>query len=279
MTPPWGPGYPDKTVLRHEVQCMANAFVEVLLEVVPKGRIEGIHFKGSAQKTWDSPIDYVPELSDVDIHVLFADDSDVERHLGTAEQAMQIQAEVEKRYFAELRDPVHVARPQLIVLNHLLKQADYLGSPKGSVTALYGPEPPEPDYDDLARVHDIAHRQLTELEAYLEHFPLHVVDKPGKYLRQSLRQIVWRVSPIGPKVLVLHGVAPEEAWGMNRTAIVEALMTLGEERLAGDYAGFYLGGWQYFLSAHGDHDAARKALLSGTRAIRHAVRIAREHVG
>lgn len=32
-------------------------------------RISHIWVKGSAQKRWDGPVDYVPELSDVDIHL------------------------------------------------------------------------------------------------------------------------------------------------------------------------------------------------------------------
>lgn len=275
MTPSWDDHYPEKAVLRREVRCMADSFAEVLLEAIAEPEIAGIYLKGSAQKDWDSPIDYVPELSDVDIHLLFADDALVEKHLGTSEQAMRIQAEVEKRYFRKLVDPVHVARPQLIVLNQLVKQEDYLGSPRSTVKVLYGPEPPEPDYSDIARVRDIAYRQLIELEDYLRIFPLHVVDKPGRYLWQSLRQMVWRVSPVGPKVLVLLGLAAERAWGMNRTAAVSELKTLGEERLAEDYADFYVSGWKYFLSDYADHDAARSALASAVRAMERGVEIAR----
>jgi len=277
MTPPWDRSYPDKDVLRQEVRCMTEAFTQVLLDTIGEREIAGVYFKGSAQKAWDSPVDYVPELSDVDLHLLFADDTGVERHLGAVEQAMRIQAEVEKRYVAKRVKPVHLPRPQLIVLNQLVKQADYLGSPRSAVTALYGAEPPEADYRDGERVRDIAFRQLVELADYLRTFPLHVVDKPGRFLWQSLRQMVWRVSPIGSKVLVLRDVTPDEAWGANRTTLVSKLESLGERQLSADYAGFYLSGWDYFLSGYADHDAARSALASGIRAIRRAVEIAGAH--
>ena len=53
---------------------MVASIVEALLRQIPSSEVAGIYFKGSAQKRWDSPVDYVPEVSDVDIHVLLRDD-------------------------------------------------------------------------------------------------------------------------------------------------------------------------------------------------------------
>ena len=36
--PNWDDGYPDQKQLRHEVTCMAESFVETLLELIPKTR-------------------------------------------------------------------------------------------------------------------------------------------------------------------------------------------------------------------------------------------------
>ena len=46
----WDSNYPDKKVLRKEIKLMIDAFLEVLLEEIPKSEIEMIYFKGSAQK-------------------------------------------------------------------------------------------------------------------------------------------------------------------------------------------------------------------------------------
>lgn len=56
--------------LRKDIDFMVKTAKEVLLKNFGKN-IVGIYFKGSASKKWDSHIDYVPELSDVDIHILF----------------------------------------------------------------------------------------------------------------------------------------------------------------------------------------------------------------
>ena len=54
---------------------MAESIVEALLDEIPPEEIRGIYLMGSGQKEWDSPIDYVPEISDVDIHIQFYSDT------------------------------------------------------------------------------------------------------------------------------------------------------------------------------------------------------------
>ena len=83
---------------------MLDAFLEVLLGNIPESCLAGIYFKGSGQKQWDSPLDYVPEISDIDIHLLLSDDAMVRQHLGTVEQALAIQGEVEERYFRKIAE-------------------------------------------------------------------------------------------------------------------------------------------------------------------------------
>ena len=69
---------------------MAYSFVEVLLDLVPNEAVHGIYMKGSGLKEWDTPIDYVPEISDVDIHIQFYDDADWPGYLGTLDRAIEV---------------------------------------------------------------------------------------------------------------------------------------------------------------------------------------------
>ena len=232
MNPTWPDNYPDKIALKREARTMAEVFAEALLAHVPPDQVAGIYWKGSAQKEWTSPVDYVPELSDVDIHVLFVDEAVEERYLGAAEQGLKVQEEVERRYAAKIPKPLHLPRPQLIVLNRMLKDPDYVGPASGTVTTLFGREMEHGGVGEPARVHDIARRQLLELAEAIRAFPMQAVDKPGKFLWQMLRQIVWRVSPAVPKVLVLDGVDPDEAWGLNRTGAILRLGSAGRKELA-----------------------------------------------
>ena len=70
---PWPNDFPAREVLRADVEAMAEAWRTVLLEELGAAAIDGLYLKGSAAKRWDSLVDYVPELSDVDLHVRLSD--------------------------------------------------------------------------------------------------------------------------------------------------------------------------------------------------------------
>lgn len=275
--PRWDQRYPDRRVLREEVDCMVQAIAEALLEGVRDSEIVGIYFKGSAQKEWDSPLDYVPELSDVDVHVLFADDGLVDRYVGAVEQAVAVQQSMERKYRSLCPHPVHVPRPQVTVLNRLLADADFCWSLPETVTVVRGqpyPAPP-PESGDRERIRAIDCKRLLEAEQYVKSWPLRVVDKPDRYLASALWGLTWQVSPVGPRVAHLLDVSTEEAWGSNRTHIAALLDALGQDGFVAAYTQFYLSGWEYFLSGFADTDAGRQAFRSGLSAIERGIEIAR----
>ena len=74
---------------------MAECFVSVLLDRIPSDEVRGVYIKGSAQKQWESPLNYVPEISDVDMHLWFHGDDTWKTHLGTVSQALEVQRRVE----------------------------------------------------------------------------------------------------------------------------------------------------------------------------------------
>jgi hypothetical protein len=274
----WNKHYPNPYILKKEIKYMIDSFVEVLLETIPKKDISGIYFKGSALKEWESPLDYVPEISDVDIHLLFVDESSVEKYLGTTEQAINIQSNVERIYFSKITNPGHVPRPQLLVLNTILNDENFVSSPKNTISVLYGKEYPEVDPDKLKRVRQIDCQHLIEEDQFLKKFAFHVIDRPSKYLWQALRNLVWHISPIGSRVLSLKGINYEKAWSMNRTQIVKYLKKLGEKRLAQNYSQFYLNAWDYFLSNYSNTDAGRSAIISGVNTLNRGVQIAKSYL-
>ena len=275
MSVSWDIQYPDKTILQKEVNHMVEAFVEVLLEEVPESDIEGIYFKGSAQKDWDSPLDYVPELSDIDIHLLFADDLALRRHLGSISKATRIQSRVEERYFSKTPKPLHVPRPQIVVLNQLLQEEDYIPTPERAVSVLYGKDYPKGDYTDQDRIRFIDCKRVLQEEKFLSEFPSRVIDKPSRYIWDSLRALVWHVSPVAPRVLHMLGLPTEKAWSINRTEAVSHLKEKGEHQLAQYYFEFYLRGWKYFLSKYSDTDAGRSTQISGVNALHKALEISK----
>lgn len=94
--PVWGPPYPDPSQIRADVDAMADSVAGSLLDRFGDA-IAGLWFKGCAQKRWDTPLDYVPEISDVDIHVRSAAAGALDA-ISDVEVAVAIHADIERRF-------------------------------------------------------------------------------------------------------------------------------------------------------------------------------------
>ena len=279
MTPEWSSRYPDRDRLRAEADCLAACFLEQLLESIPETEIRGFYYKGSSKKAWESPLDYVPEVSDVDMHLWFHDDDAWHQYLDTVPQAMEVQRGVEARFRAKFAEPLHEPRPQFIVMNKLLAEIDdFVYSPRSTVTVLYGEEYPKGDYTDSDAIRRYDCKNLVRDDEWVGQSGLQVVDKPGRYLWQALRAVTWRVSPTGPRVLHVLGVETEDAWSMNRTTVATAMRDRGCGDLADGYIDYYLSSWDYFLSGLKDTDAGRSAIAAAVRVLSQGAAIGREWI-
>lgn len=265
----WPDDYPDTASLRVEIDAMVASVVDAVLRQVPATELAGIYLKGSAHKRWDSPVDYVPEISDVDVHVLFRNGDSVDRRLGTAEAAMAVQKRIEEGYAARIKRPIHTPRPQLVVLNLLLQDPDYSPSPPGMVETLWGEPYPSATYDEQ-KERAVARKRLLADAAALDTLPLRVIDKPGRYLWAVIRDLTWRTGPSGPRMLLLFGMPAAQVWSLNRTGVIQALENLGAHDFARAYRDYYLSAWIYFLSGYADSEAARSAVGAGVNALRMA---------
>lgn len=274
LVPQWSARYPDPQVLRREADAMSSAYVGALREAIPDEQVEGIYLKGSATKAWESPLDYVPELSDVDIHLLLREDAPA-RYLGTIEQTLTIQARAERLFIEQVGRPLHFPRPQLMLANDLFSKPNFVPSPPSVVKVVYGkPYPALAMTEAQVRAFDL--ENLLFHEQYLADLPLSSIDNPGPHIRVSLRGMSWRVSPTGSRVLHSLGPRYEQAWGTNRTGIVRLLLQFGQEELAIAVSSFYVSAWDYFLSGYADSDAGRAALLAGARVLRLGIKFAKE---
>jgi hypothetical protein len=271
----WDAPYPDPARVRDEVEGMTSAYVAALLERLPREEIVGLYAKGSAVKPWDAPLDYVPELSDVDLHVLVHDPARLEASLGGLRGALDLQARADCLYFERFPDPLHVPRPQLIALNGLKDQPLYVPSVASTVRVLLGEPYPSTTALDAGSIRRIDAASLLQHEGYLAKLPWAVVDTPAKFLWGRLRELAWRVSPTGSRALSALGVQYAEAWGKNRSSVVRQLEALGEDALAAAYGAFYAAAWDFFLSGYADGGAARRAVLAGAEALQRGAAIGR----
>jgi hypothetical protein len=244
---------------------MALAVRDSLLDVCVDD-ITSIWFTGSAQKRWDSPLDYVPELSDVDVHVRWAhperwtDAIDLERGLA-------LHAQIETRYATACPAPLHIPRVQLVAVHEVEQIPSYFGAPEGMTETLYGPPPLlSTGFDQVAASRADATSLVTMADPrMLAIEPSRFVELPGRHLFGALRNLNWRVSPVAPRVLSALSTEYAIAWSVNRTTAVAMLGDRGEHEVATEYVGYYEHAWQYFLS--GWHDSA-----AGRNAFAHAIR-------
>lgn len=276
--PDWTTSYPDPEHLRHEVSCMTKAIVEAFLDHIPNDEIRAIYLKGSAKKQWDTPIDYVPEASDLDLHIWFHDNDGERTYLGNLDQAVAVQQDIESRYRAKCPRPIHTPRPQLITLNHLMSAPTYMHSPPDAAEVLFGERYPTADYSDDDEIKRNKCHDLLQYADMLERLPMRVVDRPDKYLAELFRDLSYRVSPVGPIVLHLAGLDPMSAWSMNRTRITRALVDIGERDLASAYVDYYLARWRWFLSDSRDIDAVRDAIRAAVKVLNRSESVAKTYL-
>lgn len=278
LLPAWNDGYPDRERLRHEVSRMTEAIVETLLDNIPNEEIRAIYLKGSAKKRWDTPIDYVPEASDLDVHVWFHDDKWERSLFCNLEQAIAVQRDIEGRYGRKCSQPIHTPRPQVMIMNSLLRKPGYMHSPPDSVKVLSGEDYPVADYSRADEIERYKCHDLLAFADIVDRYPYRVFDRPGKYLAELLRDLSYRVSPVGPIVLHLAGLDPMSVWSMNRTRVTRALEDIGERDLAETYVGYFLARWRWFLSRDNDLDALRDSVRTALEVLERAKSVANAHL-
>lgn len=247
--------------LRAEALGMAEAYLGALLDVSPDGAIAGVYLKGSACRSWDTAIDYVPELSDVDIHVRLS--SEAGALVRSFDLALEVARLALDAYGRAFPHPRHVPRPQLSFLESLERLEGYLPSPSDSVRTLFGRTyegGTEAAYS--GSVPSDAERFMADATFVQEELAGKVIDRPGRLLWSVVSGLTFRVSPAGPRLLTQLGASPYHVWTLNRTAIVDELNTSGHEALGAHYADFYRAGWEGYRSGFSDAGAARRALTA-----------------
>lgn len=252
--------------LRREAHGMARACLDAILSVAGHHNVEAVHAKGSAYRTWDSVIDYVPEFSDVDVHVRLTNTTEASGILRTLEQTLSV-AEQSLRLFSErFPDARHVPRPQILLANDLEKLPGYLPSPIGSVHPLLGRSEVGASRAAYA---DTRLGDRTRFEAdsdfVRDKIPLKVIDRPGHLLWRAVWLVPWRVGPAGPRILTQLDEDPFDAWSMNRTEVVGCMIRHGLHALAQAYTDFYMAGWAGFRSQFQTGEPAAEALRSAQR--------------
>ncbi len=194
---------------RQDIQVALSVWTEVLRS--PERGAKFAFSKGSATKEWNSPIDYVPVVSDLDIHVDYPEDTPFLRSPDEFADGMQVSAEYESRFYERHKDSLHLPRSQVLPLEQLKRAIVYIPPRRSDVTVLFGEfDPPDmPDSDTIRRI-DL--ENLQELGVFLQELPQQVVDRTGLDFWTTIRRMAWRVSPSPVRFLTQVYDDPIDLW-------------------------------------------------------------------
>jgi hypothetical protein len=241
-------------------------------------RLVYAYAKGSGMKSWDSPIDYVPILSDVDIHLKLRD----EKYQGlypasknVFDDSMDMSLAYEEGFLKRSSDHLHVPRSQLVVLDKLTEMVVYVPPKKNQVHPMLGqvPEPTLPDADTIRRI-DL--QNIYAMEEFIERVPSRVVDRTGLDFWSVIREMTYRVSPAPVRLLSQTHDSPIDLWGLNRSEICTELKRQNYDSIAEHYRTYYLASWDLFLSDFNDSQAFREVLTHGYYTLLKSLQAAKE---
>lgn len=244
----------------YEARKDVDTAIEVWKNLI-KNRLSDViaysYVKGSAIKNWDSDIDYVPIISDIDIHICTIENQPLFPKNREGFRYSLKTTELYETHFRELRpDYLHIPRLQIVLINEeqrfmLPEKTDHIKRLSGEI--LFREEESEIE----CRKRDL--EALREIRVLLDRLPDRVIDRIGLEYYRVLRELCWVVSPTPVRVLSQFSDS-KLVWSINRTNVVHGLQDLGFGELAEVYRSYYLKGWEGFQSGFRDSRVMRELL-------------------
>jgi len=198
--------------VREDIQCALDVWSEKLPEILGS-RLESMYAKGSANKPWDSHIDYVPIISDVDIHIALKDDKPLYgSYSEDFDKAIEISRQCEEEFIRRRPDHFHIPRMQ-VMETHFLKQNDKYTPPRlQDILVLFGDPkiPKRMPKSERIRAGDM--ENIIGLREYLHDLPRHMIDRSGLDWWGTIRNMTWRVSPSAVRIITQTHSDPLDVW-------------------------------------------------------------------
>ncbi len=240
-------------------------------------KIKFIYAKGSAVKPWNSPLDYVPILSDLDIHIKLTKNSKMFQNISDPIcKSLEISKRYEQIFTNKFPKSLHLPRTQLVTIKKLLELTQYVPPRLNDVRIIYG-EPVIPSKPEPQRIRKIDYNHLIKTKEILEKAPMSLIDRSGLDYWVIIRRINWQVSPTPFRLLTqVSDIAPIEIWSWNRTKIIIELKNHGFEEIVDHYKQFYLKGWEAFLAQYQSTHALRQIIFHGYNVLHSSLQILQE---
>ncbi|MFX1508510.1 MAG: hypothetical protein ACFFDC_20710 [Promethearchaeota archaeon] len=253
----------------HSLEVWKHLLIDEFKEVV-----EFIYAKGSAIKPWDSPLDYVPILSDLDIHIKLVDGLEISKNIpDSIIRSLEISEKYEHNFNKKYPESFHLPRIQLVTVNHLKKLPEYVPPRLSDVRIIYG-EPEITVIPKPSRIREIDFNHIMEIKETLNNLPMNLIDRSGLDYWVLIRKINWQVSPTPTRLLTqIIDTDPLEIWSWNRTKIIAELENHSFEELIHNYKQFYLKGWEAFLAQHQKTQTLREIIYHGFKVLHSSLQI------
>ncbi len=255
-----------QTKAKKDMECCLRIWSE-LLEDFLGDRLSYAYAKGSCIKKWDNPIDYVPILSDVDVHVNLTDG--VKLFPETTEsfkKALEMNKLYEQMFLAERPDHLHLPRMQIMTINALIQSTsiEYVPPRLEDVYVMNG-KPSQAEIPPVERIREIDAAKMEEQEEFIHSLPNRIFDRTGLDFWGLIRcgGLGWRVSPSPVRLITQRYPDPIEAWNWNRTQTCKVLEDMGYRNIANSYTSFYEHGWDLFLSDFKNSNSFRSITSEG----------------
>lgn len=239
--------------------------------------IEYAYSKGSATKKWESFIDYVPILSDVDIHIKAKDYSNFFVDESSFYESVNLSEMYETRYLEKNPKYFHIPRTQIVKLNKMIDETDFIHPREDHIITLIGkPVLIENPSDEIIKKLDL--QRLIDLENFLPTLSLSMIDRTGLDLWIMVRRMNWRISPAPVRLLSQNHDKPLDLWELNRTKITKELEKQEFYLIAESYKDYYYEGWITFMEDFTNSQSLRRLISSGFEVMKLCLEEARKLV-
>ncbi len=249
---------------RKDIDSCLKIWSEILEEILGDSLIYA-YAKGSCVKAWTSDIDYVPILSDVDLHVSTTYGEEFSTSL-PFDEAMEMSKCYEETFNSERPDHLHIPRMQIISVDQLVSSTnvEYVPPSLKEVKVLYG-KPVQAPIPDAETIRQIDRRSTVRQEEFIESLPYRIMDSTGLGFWGIIRcgGLGWRVAPSPYRILSQKYPEPIEVWSWNRSRVCDELEKMAYDKISRLYRSFYDNCWKIYLSDFKSSEAFRMLVSDG----------------
>ena len=253
--------------IKQDITLSLRVWQSLLNEFIPNG-IEYIFTKGSSAKKWESDIDYVPIISDVDIHIKLKNNKKkLLSKNNSFENASWFTNFYEKSFYKTCEEvnhnSLHLPRVQIVQLDFHGRKGYIVPPREQDVTWLQG-KSIFPEEFDHEKIREMDRKSLLNEKAFIDTIPESYLELSGLEYYTLLYRINSRMSATPVRLLTqILNENPHDIWAKNKTSIKNILIENNFSELASYYENYYVNGWKLFESSFTDTSIFRTMIKDG----------------